>query len=127
MPHRPVSSLAPVSSRGRTLVVIGGAEDRTGDCEVLRQVVDRAGGDAPRPGGPRIAVVATASSLGAEIFDAYDDAFGGLGAAPVLRLRPQTRDEADDPELVAVLDEADAVFLSGGNQLKLAAVLRGSA
>jgi cyanophycinase len=89
---------------------------------VLRDFVRRAGGK-----GTRIAVVATASAMGPEILDAYDALFGDLGAAPVVRLRPESRDDADDPALAAALDGADAVFMTGGNQLKLAGVVVGTA
>jgi cyanophycinase len=101
--------------------VIGGAEDRTGSRVVLREFVRLAGGD-----GSRVAVVATASSLGDEILDEYERVFRDLGAADVLRLRPASRTEADDPALVAALDDVDAVFMTGGNQLKLTQVVGGT-
>jgi len=114
---RPVRAV----SRG-TLCVIGGAEDRTGDRVVLREFLDLAGGE-----GARVAVLATASSLGPEVLDAYDETFRGLGAADVLRLRPDTRAEAEDPDLAAALADVDAVFMTGGNQLKLAGAVAGTA
>jgi cyanophycinase len=98
--------------------VVGGAEDRLGDRVVLREFVRLAGGD-----GARIAIVATASALGDEIFAAYDDAFRAVGAAATVALRPQTRDEANDPDLAAALDDCDGIFMTGGNQLILAGVV----
>ena len=71
MPHR---SVTPVSAG--TLFVIGGAEDRIGRRAVLRHFVKLAGGNRSR-----IAIVATASSLGPEILDTYDAIFADLGAA----------------------------------------------
>ena len=122
------STLAPVPLRpvspvpAGTLCVIGGAEDRTGSRVVLREFVRLAGGD-----GCRIAVVATASSLGQEILDEYDVVFRELGAGDVLRLRPESRTDADDPALAARLGDVDAVFMTGGNQLKLTQVVGGTA
>ena len=116
----PTGQLASIT--GGTLFAIGGAEDRTSRRVVLREFVRRAGGK-----GARVAVVATASALGPEILDTYDELFVGLGAAPVVRLRPETRDEADDPGLAEALDDVDAVFMTGGNQVKLAAVVVGTA
>jgi cyanophycinase len=104
-----------------TLCVVGGAEDRVGDRIVLRKFVELAGGD-----GARIAVVATASSLGPEILESYDEVFRSLGAAATTPMRPQTRDEADDPRLSAALDDVDGIFMTGGNQLILAAVIAGT-
>lgn len=116
----PSGRLAPIP--GGTLFVIGGAEDRLGRRVVLKDFVRRAGGD-----GARIAVVATASALGPEILDSYDEVFTSAGAAPVVRLRPETRTEAGDPALGAALDEVEAVFMTGGNQIKLAGVVVGTA
>ena len=116
MPHRPVT---PVSAG--TLFVIGGAEDRIGRRTVLRHFVKLAGGS-----GVRVAVVATASSLGPEILDTYATVFQELGAAETIRLRPESRGEADDPALAAQLAGVDAVFVTGGNQVKLSAVITGT-
>jgi cyanophycinase len=103
-----------------TLFVIGGAEDRTGSRVVLREFV-RLAGEAPR-----IAVVATASSLGPEILDEYAEVFRDLGAREVLRLRPETRAEADDPDIADRVSGVDAIFMTGGNQLKLTQVVGGT-
>ncbi len=102
--------------------MIGGAEDRTGDRVVLREFLRLAGGD-----GARVAVVATASALGPEVLDAYEETFRDLGAGSVVRLRPETRAQADDPAVAAALADVDAVFMTGGNQLKLTAVVAGTA
>ena len=102
--------------------MIGGAEDRTGDRVVLREFLRLAGGD-----GARVAVVATASALGPEVLDAYEQAFRDLGAGSVVRLRPETRAQADDPAVATALADVDAVFMTGGNQLKLTAVVAGTA
>ena len=117
MAQRPVR---PVSDR--TLCVVGGAEDRFGERVVLREFLRLAGGE-----GARVAVVATASSLGPEVLDGYDATFRDLGAGSVLRLRPETRGQADDPAMAAELADVDAVFMTGGNQLKLAAIVGGTA
>jgi cyanophycinase len=52
--------------------------------------------------------------------------FRSLGAAATTPLRPLTRDEADDPALSEALDSVDGVFMTGGNQLILAAVIAGT-
>jgi cyanophycinase len=104
-----------------TLCLIGGAEDRSGTREVLRHFLELAGG-----AGARVAVVATASSLGPEILESYAEVFTGLGASDVIPLRPASRAEADDPDLAGRLADVDAVFMTGGNQLKLTAVIGGT-
>lgn len=106
------------------LCVIGGAEDRIGSRVVLRDFVRLAGG-----AGARIAVVATASSLGEAILNEYDRVFRDLGAGDVLRLSPASRAEANDRSdsgAAAALADVDAVFMTGGNQLKLTQVIGGT-
>ncbi|MGH9243953.1 MAG: cyanophycinase [Acidimicrobiales bacterium] len=104
-----------------TLLAIGGAEDKRGRQTVLRRFVEAAGGDAAR-----LVVVPTASSMGTEIVEQYDRLFRAMGAADVVALRPETRADADRPALSAPIANATGVFMSGGNQLKLSAVVTGT-
>jgi cyanophycinase len=104
------------------LLAIGGAEDKVGRRSVLSAFTSLAGGrDAV------IAVVPTASSLGPEVLEVYEAIFRKLGAKDVVAARPQSRPEADDPATVALLDSATGIFMTGGNQLKLSAVVNGTA
>lgn len=109
-------------SAGRGVVMpIGGAEDKVGRMTVLREVVRLAGGPATR-----LVVISTASSLGDEITHAYLQLFAGLGVTEVVGIRPESRREAADPALVAAVDQCTAVFMTGGNQVKLATLLVGT-
>ena len=103
------------------LLVIGGAEDKLGKRTVLKEFIERAGGP-----GARIAVLPTASSLGSEIIDVYAALFTRLGAAEVYGVRPETRSQSSDPAMVAELDRATGIFITGGNQLKLSTVIAGT-
>lgn len=106
---------------GGPLLVIGGAEDKTGSRQVLSRFAQLAGGpDA------RVAVVATASSLGDEIVDAYREAFAAVGVTDVVAPRPRTRAEASDPALAAEVEGATGVFMTGGNQSTLSGVVTGT-
>jgi cyanophycinase len=102
--------------------VIGGAEDKLGKRTVLKSFVERAGGERAR-----IAVVPTASSLGPEIVEVYDALFRRLGAQDVVTARPESREEANDPETVSLLSDVTGIFMTGGNQLKLSGVVNGTA
>jgi cyanophycinase len=102
-------------------MIIGGAEDKLRKRRILKEFVAAAGGlDA------RIAVIPTASSLGPEIVDVYDAVFRAEGAAEVVEVRPHTREDAGDPDLVKRLSEATGIFMTGGNQLKLSAIICGT-
>ncbi len=111
------ASTAPLG----TLFAIGGAEAKLRRRTVLRAFVEAAGGpDA------RIAVVPTASSLGVEVVEVYQAVFGSLGAREVIALRPESRAEASDPDLVEEVGKVSGVFMTGGNQLKLSAFVTGT-
>ncbi|HEY3529074.1 MAG TPA: cyanophycinase [Nocardioides sp.] len=103
------------------LMIIGGAEDKLRKRAILTDFVVASGGpDA------RIVVIPTASSIGDEVVELYDVLFRRLGAAAVAACRPETREEAHDPDLVKPVDEATGVFMTGGNQLKLSAIICGT-
>ena len=104
-----------------TLFAIGGAEAKLRRRSVLAAFVAAAGGaDA------RIAVVPSASSLGDEVVEVYRAVFTSLGAREVIALRPQSRADAADPDLVEPLGKVSAIFMTGGNQLKLSAYITGT-
>ena len=103
-------------------MAIGGAEDKLGRRTVLKTFVSLAGGE-----DAKIAVVPTASSLGPEVVEVYDALFRRLGARDVVAARPESREEAEDPALVATLDDVTGIFMTGGNQLKLSAIVNGTA
>jgi cyanophycinase len=102
-------------------MIIGGAEDKLRRRTVLTEYVRASGGSQAR-----IAVVATASSLGHEIVDVYAALFRKLGAAEVVSVRPETRADAHDPAFVDALADATGIFMTGGNQLKLSGVICGT-
>jgi cyanophycinase len=103
------------------LMIIGGAEDKLHRRTILTRFVAASGGPEAR-----IALVPTASSLGDEVVDVYDALFRKLGAAEVMPVRPESRADAHDPDLVGIVEKATGVFMTGGNQLKLSAIVCGT-
>ncbi|GAA2101488.1 cyanophycinase [Microlunatus panaciterrae] len=104
-----------------SLFAIGGAEAKLRRRNVLRAFVAEAGGaDA------RIVVIPTASSLGVEVVEVYRAVFTALGVSTVVAVRPESRAESYDPDLVARLDDATGIFMTGGNQLKLSSFVTGT-
>lgn len=101
---------------------IGGAEDKLGRMTILRDVVRLAGG-----ANARIVVLSTASSLGDEITRAYLDLFTQLGVADVAGIRPESREQAQDAAQAELVGRATAVFMTGGNQVKLSTLVVGTA
>jgi cyanophycinase len=103
------------STARRTLLIIGGAEDRIGRSVVLKRFVKLAGGRQSH-----IVVIPTASSFALEVSEAYHDVFTRLRGGDVSVVHPSTRRESGDPEMVAALDSATGIFITGGSQVKLA-------
>lgn len=104
-----------------TVIVIGGAEDKVRDRVILGRFVALAGGaDA------RIAVISTASSLGPEAGERYREVFGELGAKTVHPLHAVTRAQANDEAAALAVRDATGIFLTGGNQLRLASTIGGT-
>jgi cyanophycinase len=114
------SRLADVMAGG-PVMVIGGAEDRFRDKQILARFAKFAGGEEGH-----VVVVSTASSLGDEATRRYRELFTDLGIGRVSGLRPEERDEANDPAVVEPLREATGVFLTGGNQSRLTQVVGGT-
>jgi cyanophycinase len=112
---------APPASPAGPVVLIGGAEDKRRDRLILSRFAELAGGpDA------RIVVISTASTLGDRAADAYRSLFGELGVVKVQAIRPLTREDANDADVVSVLSDATGVFITGGNQLRLVSVVAGT-
>ncbi len=104
-----------------TVIVIGGAEDRIRDRVILQRFVALAGG--PRA---TIALISSASAFGVEAAERYRQVFTELGARHVHPIHATSRAEANDESAVAAVNEAGGIFLTGGNQLKLASIIGGT-
>lgn len=112
---------APGDRAGR-LLVIGGAEDPDeDDMTILPRLVKMAGGkDA------RVVICSSPSEEPEEKVDTYGELFEKLGVAEVIPAAITDRKEADDPELLEALERATAVFFTGGDQLRLTALVAGT-
>jgi cyanophycinase len=104
------------------LVIIGGHEDRKHDMQILTRFVELAGGvDA------RIVVITAASQIADEMWGIYDRAFGELGVKQRAHLRLESRHDANDEEKVGLVAQADGIFMTGGDQKRLLAIIGGTA
>ena len=106
----------------RRLMVIGGAENKLGRARVLRRFVRLAGGSTAR-----IVLLPTASSVPDEMVAMYTEVLGRLGVRTVTAVAPTNRLQCDHPSLTTPLEQATGIFMTGGNQLKLAQVIAGTA
>jgi len=129
MKQQPINS-CPVPNG--VLVIIGGKESKGGrpdkkiqkenskPLEILSDFVKITGKE-----NPLIAVVTTASSQGSEAFQDYKDAFAEAKVDNLIHVHHDQREEVlkDDASWV---ENADAIFFSGGDQLKLTSLYGGS-
>jgi cyanophycinase len=95
-------------------MVIGGAEDRTGDCELLQVFAKSCGGT-----GARVVLITTASGGPAESFATYAAAFRMLKIRDIRELRLASHEQADDEQTVTALAQATGIFFTGGDQARL--------
>jgi cyanophycinase len=103
------------------LVIIGGAEDRKGEKKILRRFVELCG-----KGHPEVAVLTAASSMPEEVDETYRAAFGDLGVKTIRTIHVNARSAANDPEVDKILDGVGGIFMSGGNQKRLVAMVAGT-
>ncbi|HVF91922.1 MAG TPA: cyanophycinase [Blastocatellia bacterium] len=96
----------------RTLIVIGGHEDKVGSKLILKEV-------ARRVGSGRLVVTTVASKQPDGLFEQYERIFRNIGVKHLAKLEIKDRSEAADERKVRILDDANAVFFTGGDQLKI--------
>ncbi|GAB1540777.1 cyanophycinase [Scytonema sp. NUACC21] len=107
------------SSTKRQLVIIGGAEDKEGDCQILREFVRRAGGTKAR-----IVIMTAATELPREVGETYIRVFERLGAENVRIIDTETRSDASSSTALEAVNEATGVFFTGGDQARITSVLK---
>jgi cyanophycinase len=112
------SNSAAKSSTGQ-LIIIGGAEDKDGDCTILREFVKRAGGRKAR-----IVVMTAATSLPGEVGSDYRYIFERLGADIVDIVDTEEREDASNPRNLEVIENATGVFFTGGDQSRITDLLK---
>ena len=110
-------SRVPNDSARGYIIPIGG---NIGNSDILAAFTALCGGRQSR-----IAILPTASS-DPETGREYERLFRSLGAKEAKALRIDRRSDADDGDYLEMLERADGVFLTGGNQLKLSTTLGGT-
>ena len=102
-------------------MIIGGAEDKYNERRLLRKFVALAG-----DGEARILIVPVASDYPEFSADVYTQTFRKLGLQHIKVLRATSRQEVINADAENLLEDATGVFLSGGDQMRLASVLGGT-
>lgn len=114
---QPLEQQMPQSTK-TAVMVIGGAEDKVHGKEILTAFFQRAGGtDA------RIAILPCASREPATIGERYRTIFEDMGAKAIEVLDIRERDQCEDALWRTFLESCTGVFMTGGDQLRLCALL----
>lgn len=88
--------------------------------EILQKFVELAGA-----ANAVISVIPTASKLD-DTGERYQEIFKGLGAGTTYSLPINERADAQNEEYVRTLEKSTAIFITGGNQLRLSTILGGT-
>ncbi len=106
--------------KGR-LLLIGGGERRDGEYRVLQHFVKEAGGKKAR-----VLVCGAALDDSEGSVKEYEGIFEDLGAGEVWGAPITDRSEADGDEVVGRLMDSTAMFLTGGDQLRITSLMAGT-
>ncbi len=104
-----------------TLLIIGGAEDKTGECTILRRFVELAGGERAR-----LVLVTSATGRPLAVGELYRRLFAEFGAPEVAVLHITSRQEANTPGVYETVKRASGIFFTGGDQLRITSLLGGT-
>jgi cyanophycinase len=122
------------------LIIIGGAVDKGSFTEnvfadhvddnlnffekgILRRIIN----ESKHQKESRIEIVPTASKIPALVGSEYAKALGHLGAENVGVINIETREKANDKEVLERIKNADVIFFTGGDQLRLTSIFGGTA
>jgi cyanophycinase len=105
---------------------IGGAEGKgDGESDILRRFVEQAGNG--KPSRARIALIPTASEDPNDAIARYTECFvKRLGAASVVPLKAERREDANSAKAAQIFEDATGIFISGGDQARLVTLLAGT-
>ena len=103
------------------LVIVGGAEEKKRNPEILREFVRLAKGDEAR-----IAVVTAATSEPKEAGEEYTKAFNELGVKDVRVIHVHNREQTHNPKSLKAIEQATGIFFTGGDQLRITSLLGGT-
>ncbi|MDE1132573.1 MAG: cyanophycinase [Ascidiaceihabitans sp.] len=103
-----------------SIIPIGGGDRKVRSSPILQRLVELSGGkDA------RMVIIPTASQLDTA-GQRTRDVFKELGVSDIEIVDIETRADCEDPKVLEQLNAATGVFMTGGNQLRLATTIGGT-
>lgn len=103
------------------LIIIGGAEDKKGEKEILKEVCSKIDKE-----NEKLIIATIATELPKEVGAEYTDIFKKLGVKNIDILDIAQRDDACRESNVALIKNASLVFFTGGDQLRITSLVGGT-
>lgn len=107
-------------ARGQ-LLIIGGAEDKSKKCKILQWFIDQV-----NRRGEKIILITTATKAPEEVGREYLKIFKHLGGLELDVLNINSRLDANQRSVINSLRQADGIFFSGGDQLRITSTIGGT-
>ena len=101
------------------IIPIGGAEEKIRNRAILRRFIELCGAEKAK------IVIPTASRL-EDTGPRYVEMFLEMGVAKADSLPIETRQDCTRADYLSILQQADGVFITGGNQLRLSTTIGGT-
>ncbi|KXG77839.1 Cyanophycinase [Fervidicola ferrireducens] len=103
------------------LMIIGGAEDRSGDKEILKKFAEISG-----QGKANVTVITVASQDPKGVGEMYVEIFSQLGIGHVEALYIKSRSDANKESVAERIASSTGIFFTGGDQLRITSILGGT-
>lgn len=103
------------------LIIIGGAEDKTGEKGILKEVCSKVNGSEEH-----LVIATVASGVPEELGTIYKSLFTELGVKNISILNVQSRNDACEKSGISTIENSDLVFFTGGDQLKITSLIGGT-
>lgn len=113
-----INELKPLPRTKTTIMVIGGAEDKVHGREILQTFFNRSGGT-----NAIIGIIPSASREPAAQGERYQKLFEDMGAKEIRIFDIRERYQGEEPRWEVYLEDCTGVFMTGGDQLRLCALL----
>ena len=103
------------------LIIIGGAEDKEGDKEILKRVAKYID-----PEKEKLIIATIATQYPEQSYQNYKEVFTKLGIKNIAKLDISTRDDAFNKENIKLINTANLLFFTGGDQLRITSMIGGT-
>ena len=102
------------------LMIIGGAEEKKGECIILKKLFELAGGQ-----DANIVIMTVASEYPEKIGDEYTQIFKRFGAGSINAIHIRSRQDANHSGLAEQIEKASCIFFTE-DQLRITSLLGGT-